>query len=891
MKDISKLEDRIENLEVTSSLSLLELDTKTLQIQDADGLSRFKTGFFVDDFKNTNLINIEDVDCNVTVNTDKQELESTTNFWSLKPQLPLDPSINIATADFSTDLPLLDSNCKKTGDLITLDYEEVSWLGNPLASRVENVNPFNLTGFIGTVKLDPANDTWVRNIEVSGGSKTITGTVAKTYVEKKQISSKPDNHIRSRNVGFSADGLRPVTRFYPFFDYTSGINLIPKLLEISMVNGIFTKGETVEALKDGQRVSIFRIAQPDHKVGDINSPSLTFNANPYDTSLSLGSVYSASSTVLNIDINALADEAKGSFYGYIPTTGTITLLGKSSGAQATVTNVRLVADTYGDLYGSFFFEDPLKTPAPSLRFKVGTSTFKLSSESTVNTAIAEGSILLSEAGTEYITNGKVNTIQSTNITVRVPPPVFYKKSGGSSGYKIAKKSLMANYDSKYNRFKGGYVKVKGFQKVKALQKKKRQQKKKKGSPYNSYSGKQYQGIDPLSQTFKVDEDGAFLTSVDLFFARKDPNENISVEIRTTELGTPTTQLVQDFARVVVNPVDINVSSNGEVATRVTFPSPIYLEPDTEYALVLGVQQSIEYEVWISRMGDRTVNTQSLPDAESVIVTRQYLGGSLFKSQNGSVWTASQYEDMKFQLYKASFIEDEGTVFFYNPKMETRTGNIERLLPNAIKTLPRKLKVGIITTTDTDGLLTNGVKVSDATTATAIQGYIENVGGPISTLAVTNTGQGFVASQTYTAVPLYNITGNGSGMTATIQTNSSGQVSSAAITSNTGGSGYVIGDVLGITTSNVIKGSNALISVTATNGKSTLYLKNVQGEEFTTGQPLVVTNGSSQISLASTTILSSAIYDSKYEGNVIEVNHFNHSMQACLLYTSPSPRDS
>ena len=85
----------------------------------------------------------------------------------------------------------------------------------------------------------------------------------------------------------------------------------------------------------------------------------------------------------------------------------------------------MVADTYGDLYGSFFFEDPLKTPAPSLRFKVGTSTFKLSSESTVNTAIAEGSILLSEAGTEYITNGKVNTIQSTNITVRVPPPVFY----------------------------------------------------------------------------------------------------------------------------------------------------------------------------------------------------------------------------------------------------------------------------------------------------------------------------------------------------------------------------------------------------------------------------------------------------------------------------------
>ena len=115
MKDIGKLEDRIENLEVTSSLSLLELDTKTLQIQDADGLSRFKTGFFVDDFKNTNLIDTDDDDCNVTIDTEDNELIAPVNFWSVKPELALDPSINSDTADFSTNLPLLDSNVKKTG--------------------------------------------------------------------------------------------------------------------------------------------------------------------------------------------------------------------------------------------------------------------------------------------------------------------------------------------------------------------------------------------------------------------------------------------------------------------------------------------------------------------------------------------------------------------------------------------------------------------------------------------------------------------------------------------------------------------------------------------------------------------------------------------------------
>ena len=246
------------------------------------------------------------------------------------------------------------------------------------------------------------------------------------------------------------------------------------------------------------------------------------------------------------------------------------------------------------------------------------------------------------------------------------------------------------------------------------------------------------------------------------------------------------------------------------------------------------------------MGDKTVNTQSLPDAESVIVTRQYLGGSLFKSQNGSVWTASQYEDLKFKLYKASFIQNEGTAFFYNSKMDTRSGNIERLLPNAIKTLPRKLKVGITTTSDTDGLITKGVQVSDSTSSTAIQGYIENIGGPISTFGVTASGEGFTPSQTFNNVPLYAITGNGSDATATVATNSSGQISSVSVTSNTGGSGYIVGDILGITTSNVARGSNALITVTAINGKSTLYLKNVQGQTFSSGVPLVVTNVGSQV---------------------------------------------
>jgi len=814
MRDIGLLEGRIDVLEQTTSLSLLELDTKTLQVQDVDGLSRFKTGFFVDDFKNTDLLDRVNPDNKCAIDVANKELNVPLDFWSIQPEVALNLSTNVDTADFSEDLELLDPNIRKTGDLLTLDYTETTFLEQPLASRVENVNPFNMIDFTGTIDLTPRNDTWVRNIQVDGGERTITGSFDGSYVETIKTSSVPDTHIRSRNVVFHTQGLRPVARFYPFFDSTSGIDIVPKLLEIDMVNGIFQKGEIVDIFDStGINVCTLRLAQSDHKKGNILDPVETFNANPYNTSVALGAVYSASSTVLNVDVNSLADEAQGRFFGYIPTGSGITVLGRSSGAQAEVSNVRLVADTFGDLSGSFFFRDPLASPPPPLRFRIGTSSFKLTTSPT-NREGNVGSLLISSGETTYRATGIVDSYTNTLIIVRRPPP----------------------------------------------------------PPEND---------DPLAQSFTTDDTGCFITSIDLFFGNKDPEEKLTVELRTVELGIPTNQVLQDYARVVVHPDDINVSPNAEVATNVKFPSPVYLEPNTEYAVVLLAPTTNAYEAWIAQMGERTVNTQSLPDAESVIVTRQYIGGSLFKSQNGTIWTPSQFEDLKFKLYKAQFTSTKGTAYFYNPKMEKRSAIVRRLTPNAIKTLPRKLKVGITTTTHASSVanLAIGKQVSDSTSATAVQGFIERVGGPAQTLGVTNGGTGFNPSQSYSNVPLYAITGNGSGATATVATNSSGQVSSASITSNVGGNGYSVGDIVGITTNSVTQGSDAQITVSATNGTGTLYLSNVQGEEFTSGQAIVVYEGAVATSYGSTTITSSGTYDDKYTGNVVEVDHYNHGMTA------------
>ena len=825
MRDIGKIEDRVSNLEEITSLSLLELDTKTFQVQDADGLSRFKSGFFVDDFKNNSLFDLSNPDCKVDVDSAKEELIIPTDFYSVKPELALDPSIDSTTADFSADLTLLDSGIKKTGDLITLDYEETTLLEQPLASRVENVNPFAQIVFKGGVTLSPSADTWTRNIILSDGTRTVFGDRADTFTSQVLVSSEPDTHIRSRNVGFDASRIKPNTRFYPFFDSSSGLDIIPKLIEITMNSGVFQINETVEGFEGASKLISFRTCQPNHKAGSISSPTQTFGSNPYNSSVTLATTYSASSTIVNVDIAALTEEAQGRFFGYIK--NGIKLVGKTSGATATVSNIRLISDNVGDVAGSFFFRNPLSTPVPSVRFKNGEKTFRITSSST--NALADiGAPSISSADATYRTSGVVDTLRQTEVVIRnlpaPPPPVIITNT--------IIRTVFVEDD------------------------------------------------DPLAQSFTVDETGAFLTSVDIFMRSKDVKEKLTVQVRTMELGTPTAIQVQEFAQVVLDPSQVNISEDASLATNVKFASPLFLEGGKEYCIVLLAPTSNSYEAWISRMGDPTIETQALPDSESVIVSQQYIGGSLFKSQNGTIWTPSQFEDMKIKLNKANFTTTDATAFFYNPELNYESQLVPDLLNNPVKAYPRKLKIGITktTTSATVTSLVSGVKISEGSAgATAPMGTLERVGSEIGTsnnaLTVSRVGAGY-SDGVYTNVNLFAITGAGSSATG-IVTVTSGVPSAVSITSSKKGHGYSKGDLVGLTTADMVSGGGAQISIDAISGVDMLYLTNVQGENYTLGQDLVV-NGTLH---SSTPISSNTVVSDLFTGNVLEVSQYGHGMSA------------
>ena len=51
------------------------------------------------------------------------------------------------------------------------------------------------------------------------------------------------------------------------------------------------------------------------------------------------------------------------------------------------------------------------------------------------------------------------------------------------------------------------------------------------------------------------------------------------------------------------------------------------------------------------MGEDVTGTLTDENATRQVISQQPLLGSLFKSQNGSTWDASQFEDLKFTMYR------------------------------------------------------------------------------------------------------------------------------------------------------------------------------------------------------------------------------------------------
>ena len=889
MIDIKQLENRIRNLEYYTTLSLLETNTANMFVADADGLNRYKSGFFVDNFSSF----LPQEDRAVIKNSiDRKRKEVRPRHYTNSVDLIFGPVTNVdplASVGFGA---IEGINVTRSNDVVTLDYSEVEWLSQTFATRSESVTPFMMSFWQGTLEITPASDTWtdtarleakvietegnyaqtmadaVRNegvdpqtgfgpivwdawetnwtgVEVIESTRTVqsvnvdkigqggwingvpddnpaewidvtTTTTTEEQLEERIehgvasrnglrtiITEQFDRHsvgdrtvsrdllpfMRSRNITFEAKKMKPLAKLFAFFDGEDVTKFcVPKLLQISMTSGAFQVGETVtgQVLQVGLAQNTtstiphinFRVAQSNHREGPYDAPSAFFTSNPYTLGQTIQASYSSTSTVLNVDCASLAAEAEGDFWGWVQA-GMI-LVGRSSGAQATITDVQLISDLSANCFGSFYLPNPNNINFP--RFEVGTKTFVIIDNDTNDPDTCD--TIGEEA---YTASGTLETVQENIISVR--------NARVEQRQEFQERNVNRNLGTE----------VVGSQVT--------------GQTVEEAHAGWY---DPLAQSFLVDEDtGIFVTRCDVFFRSKDDMDIPCVfQLRSMKDGYPT-QHILPFSEIVIPPEDITISNDGSVAHSVEFKAPVFLEGGTEYAICLA-SNSTKYSVYISRIGENDLLT------DTFISNQPYLG-SLFKSQNASTWEASQWEDLKFTIYRADFLET-GSVELYSPELKEGNGQIPQLMPNSLVLNSQKIRVGLGTTVADGGLTLGNVvwqETGDQKSATGdLVGTASSITG---NLAITDAGIGYPAA-TGVTVNFTTITGNGTGAAGVVTTTNNTFVDLPHITS--GGRGYQIGDVLGISTigsgTNKNSGQNARFSVVGVGMTNELILDNVQG---------------------------------------------------------------
>ena len=650
MRDIGRLENRLENIEYYTQLSLLESNAQNLQIQDADGFDRFKNGIIVDNFTGHGIGDVSDSDYSVSMDLAQGEL---------RPAFHQDnASLKEIDSDLSTaitDAIRTTNGYQKTGDLITLPYTSTTYVEQPYASTTVNLNPYDTIPFIGNVTLTPEFDEWFETevqpemvINIPGSYDVLTELASSDVIDlnlgtvwnnwNDNWSGSPQE-VNRKTVGRTTtiETLETGTKT------RSGIrtSLVPKTVRSSL----------------GNRVTSIAFAP------FIRSKDLEFSADGMKPSTRVFAFFDGE------DVNQY-----------------VTPTGSSAGAA-------LTTDANGSCSGTFAIPDPKTTSNP--KWRTGRRTFRLTTSST--NSLMQG--VFSSAETDYVAKGMMNTVQGTILstregkiakttqgestiisrrssrteTIAAPKEVrggqeyhTFTPDAAGKAEEAAMRERFANQinpPSKQAQAVSGWARaqevVKNVAAAKAAG---------VNNPQGFRSGpnRAYSSCwrDPIAQSFMVDVPGGiFVPSVDLYFATKSTTMPVTVELRTMVNGYPTREVIP-FGQVNKAASDISVSSDATTATTFTFPSPVYLQPQQEYCFVV-LTNTDAYTIYTARLGQRTLD-------DSRLISKQPYLGSMFKSQNSSTWDAEQNEDVKFKLNFCSFTTNvEGAVHLVNDDLPVK----------------------------------------------------------------------------------------------------------------------------------------------------------------------------------------------------------------------------
>jgi hypothetical protein len=567
MRDIGKLDRRINTLEYYTSLSFLEKEASDRQVVDSTGaLQRFKNGFVVDSFKSYNVADVISPDFRAAIDPDD---------GILRPQFSQESTRLRYDASSSTGI-------QKTGDLVTLPYTSQALVQQAQASSLINVNPYDVFTWQGSVDLSPSSDEWrdvSRRPAVTIDNSGVTNAMLEQLNESTSFGTvwnnwqtqwtgtqvQRGNWIRNTSFAtFAADGNRGRRQSRTITSTTTeNQTRVGTTTALAWSTQVETQGDRIVSID----IAPF-----------IRSRQISFRATRMKPNTRVYAFFDG------VDVSSFVREE--SSYTLWSDNDTSVVTGQNTISAHPSTAGNLITDATGAVTGSFFIPNNTAT-----NFQTGSRVFRLTDSSTNDTV---GNT--TEASASYVARGLIDNVEEVFLSTRIP--------------RVEQTAVSDNriITNTRTRVQDGWW-------------------------------------DPLAQSFLIDETGgAYITKADVYFGEKDDNIPVTVQIREMVNGYPSARIAP-FGEVVKNAADVSISATGATATTFTFESPVFLQENVEYCIVL-LANTNKYKVWHAVMGEE--------DLAGVKINKQPYAGVMFKSQNASTWTADQNADLKFTIHRADF---------------------------------------------------------------------------------------------------------------------------------------------------------------------------------------------------------------------------------------------
>lgn len=602
MRDIGILKQRIENLEYYTSLSILEKNAADMLVLDAAGNDRFKNGIFTDTFADHSLGATYNPDYNIVVDTNEKSIR---------------PKIDYKSVSFQY---VSGSNVQKSNNVVTLPYTETTLLEQPYATTFRNVES-SIFRFIGNLDLNPETDIWyetqytekvytntVGNTALLGTSTTTwndwstptSGTNVPLYrlyndetneaiAESTDLEFlKKEAQTLSRNVLFAQNNLG-LTLSNPSLGWQGTGKLSPKAVILAKTktfsSKFATRIEVVSAGSSSSRTGTTVFYELSKSTSETSSTS-TYTTIPYIRPQVIK--LTGKGLKANTKFFVFFDGEKMSDYAS-PTTSSFPTADLKKEGQP------IISDANGYVYCL------LRLPTSGKKFRFGSRSVKLT-DSPTNDEEAT-----SRAENFFVAQGTlVSTTRNITSTYTVTPVTKSVTETTGTGT---------------------------------------------GQPGQTV-WKQSQGASCMAYSFFVNvpstQEGIFLTSVDVFMARKSSEYGVWFEIKETDSDGGITRNVVPYSEVWFTPDQLVTSDNASVPLNVKFKVPIFLQNNTQYAFVIHtVAINPDSYFWVSKIGETDVITNQQ-------VTGRQLTGTLYTTNNNLNWDIVPNTDLKVKFYRAAF---------------------------------------------------------------------------------------------------------------------------------------------------------------------------------------------------------------------------------------------